>query len=185
MKGYKNKVNTLAGSKKKSEVSLVVNLFQSVLDGFIRGEEKRAHSEPAKVSLRISANHQSLNYLVSISYHLTHSYLISGFFQTTKTTKKRKKDICVSCISLPALWSFCVIHPVKSSQCIVCTSSLYSLIVLWITSSAHTRWTLCSHVTCVAPTSGEWRKLTCAAVSSKSCKATKCNIKKKTQEWHN
>ncbi|XP_019109785.2 unconventional myosin-IXb isoform X2 [Larimichthys crocea] len=61
MKGYKNKVNTLAGSRKKSEVSLVVNLFQSVLDGFIRGEEKRAHSEPAK---------------------------------TTKTTKKRKKDIC-------------------------------------------------------------------------------------------
>ncbi|TKS79486.1 Unconventional myosin-IXb [Collichthys lucidus] len=61
MKGYKNKVNTLAGSKKKSEVSLVVNLFQSVLDGFIRGQEKRAHSEPAK---------------------------------TTKTTKKRKKDIC-------------------------------------------------------------------------------------------
>lgn len=111
--------------------------------------------------------------------------LISGFFQTTKTTKKRKKDICVSCISLPALWSFCVIHPVKSSQCIVCTSSLYSPIVLWITSSAHTRWTLCSHVTCVAPTSGEWRKLTCAAVSSKGCKATKCNIKKKTQEWHN
>ncbi|XP_034411115.1 unconventional myosin-IXb isoform X2 [Cyclopterus lumpus] len=51
MKGYHNKVNTLAGSKKKkTEVSLVVNLFQSVLDGFIRGELKRVESEPAKTT---------------------------------------------------------------------------------------------------------------------------------------
>uniref|UniRef100_A0A3B4XCH9 Myosin IXb n=1 Tax=Seriola lalandi dorsalis TaxID=1841481 RepID=A0A3B4XCH9_SERLL len=46
MKGYHNKVNTLAAPKKKAEVSLVVNLFQSVLDGFIRGEIKRVESEP-------------------------------------------------------------------------------------------------------------------------------------------
>lgn len=51
MKGYHNKVNTLAGSKNKTEVSLVINLFQSVLDGFIRGELKRMESEPAKVKL--------------------------------------------------------------------------------------------------------------------------------------
>ncbi|XP_034558738.1 unconventional myosin-IXb [Notolabrus celidotus] len=50
MKGYHNKVNTLAGTKEKSEVSLVVNLFQSVLDGFIRGELKRADCEPAKTT---------------------------------------------------------------------------------------------------------------------------------------
>ncbi|XP_041658409.1 unconventional myosin-IXb-like isoform X2 [Cheilinus undulatus] len=50
MKGYHNKVNTLAGSKQKSEVSLVVNLFQSVLDGFIRGQLKRAESEPTKTT---------------------------------------------------------------------------------------------------------------------------------------
>ncbi|XP_032386688.1 unconventional myosin-IXb isoform X3 [Etheostoma spectabile] len=49
MKGYQNKVNTLAGST-KTEVSLVVNLFQSVLDGFIRGELKRGESEPAKMT---------------------------------------------------------------------------------------------------------------------------------------
>ncbi|XP_070700770.1 unconventional myosin-IXb [Pempheris klunzingeri] len=48
MKGYHNKVNTLAGSKQKLEVSLVVNLFQSVLDGFIRGEIKRVECEPVK-----------------------------------------------------------------------------------------------------------------------------------------
>ncbi|KAM6918696.1 unconventional myosin-IXb-like [Xenentodon cancila] len=50
MKGFHNKVNTLAGAKEKEEVSLVVNLFQSVLDGFIRGEIKRAESEPAKAT---------------------------------------------------------------------------------------------------------------------------------------
>uniref|UniRef100_A0A3Q3XK94 Uncharacterized protein n=1 Tax=Mola mola TaxID=94237 RepID=A0A3Q3XK94_MOLML len=48
MKGYHNKVNSLAASKKKTEVTLVINLFQSVLDGFIRGEIKRVESEPAK-----------------------------------------------------------------------------------------------------------------------------------------
>ncbi|XP_039999529.1 unconventional myosin-IXb isoform X2 [Xiphias gladius] len=48
MKGYHNKVNALAGPKTKTEVSLVVNLFQSVLDGFIRGEIKRVESEPSK-----------------------------------------------------------------------------------------------------------------------------------------
>ncbi|KAM7400316.1 hypothetical protein PAMA_004827 [Pampus argenteus] len=50
MKGYHNKVNTLAGPKQKTELSLVVNLFQSVLDGFIRGERKRAEYEPVKAA---------------------------------------------------------------------------------------------------------------------------------------
>ncbi|XP_040910848.1 unconventional myosin-IXb isoform X2 [Toxotes jaculatrix] len=50
MKGYHNKVNSLAGLKEKAEVSLVVNLFQSVLDGFIRGEIKRVESEPSKAT---------------------------------------------------------------------------------------------------------------------------------------
>uniref|UniRef100_A0A8B9KBI6 Myosin IXB n=1 Tax=Astyanax mexicanus TaxID=7994 RepID=A0A8B9KBI6_ASTMX len=46
MRGYQNKVISLAGEKQKGEVQLVVNLFQSVLDGFIRGEIKR--EEPPK-----------------------------------------------------------------------------------------------------------------------------------------
>uniref|UniRef100_A0A7N8XJK6 Myosin IXb n=1 Tax=Mastacembelus armatus TaxID=205130 RepID=A0A7N8XJK6_9TELE len=50
MKGYHNKVNTLAGPTQQAEVSLVVNLFQSVLDGFIRAELKRMENEPAKVN---------------------------------------------------------------------------------------------------------------------------------------
>ncbi|XP_077414484.1 unconventional myosin-IXb isoform X2 [Vanacampus margaritifer] len=50
MKGYQNKVSSLAGYKNKNEVSLVVNLFQSMLDGFIRGEIKRMDSEPIKAT---------------------------------------------------------------------------------------------------------------------------------------
>lgn len=41
MSGYQTKVSYLAGIKEASEVPLVVNLFQSMLDGFIRGELKR------------------------------------------------------------------------------------------------------------------------------------------------
>ncbi|KAG9350669.1 hypothetical protein JZ751_024558 [Albula glossodonta] len=48
MRGYQKKVDSLAGDKQKAEVQLVVNLFQSVLDGFIRGEIKREEAEPAK-----------------------------------------------------------------------------------------------------------------------------------------
>ncbi|XP_060797180.1 si:zfos-588f8.1 isoform X9 [Neoarius graeffei] len=48
MRGYQNKVISLAGEQQKSEVQLVVNLFQSVLDGFIRGEIKREEAEPVK-----------------------------------------------------------------------------------------------------------------------------------------
>lgn len=52
MMGYQNKVIHLAGDKQKGEVKLVVNLFQSVLDGFIRGEMKKEEAEPAKVECR-------------------------------------------------------------------------------------------------------------------------------------
>uniref|UniRef100_A0A4W5N915 Myosin IXB n=1 Tax=Hucho hucho TaxID=62062 RepID=A0A4W5N915_9TELE len=48
MRGYQNRVISLAGDKQKGEVQLVVNLFQSVLDGFIRGEIKKEEAEPAK-----------------------------------------------------------------------------------------------------------------------------------------
>ncbi|KAJ8011507.1 hypothetical protein DPEC_G00058940 [Dallia pectoralis] len=44
MMGYQNRVSSLAGIKQQDEVQSVVNLFQSVLDGFIRGEVKRAEA---------------------------------------------------------------------------------------------------------------------------------------------
>ncbi|KAK2835513.1 hypothetical protein Q5P01_015997 [Channa striata] len=48
MKSYHNQVIHLASDKDREEVQLVVNLFQSVLDGFIRGEIKKGEAEPAK-----------------------------------------------------------------------------------------------------------------------------------------
>uniref|UniRef100_A0A8C7C799 Myosin IXB n=1 Tax=Oncorhynchus kisutch TaxID=8019 RepID=A0A8C7C799_ONCKI len=48
MRGYQKRVISLAGEKQKGEVQLVVNLFQSVLDGFIRGEIKKEEAEPAE-----------------------------------------------------------------------------------------------------------------------------------------
>lgn len=50
MKSYQNQVIHLAGDQHKEEVQLVVNLFQSVLDGFIRGEMKKGEADPAKVT---------------------------------------------------------------------------------------------------------------------------------------
>ncbi|TRY74110.1 hypothetical protein DNTS_026663, partial [Danionella cerebrum] len=48
MNSYQNKVLLLAKDKQKGELPLVVNLFQSVLDGFIRAEIKKEEAEPAK-----------------------------------------------------------------------------------------------------------------------------------------
>lgn len=67
MKGYRNKVNTLADRTQKSEASLVVNLFQSVLDGFIRGKMKQAEYEPVKVILNILVLDQLLKHFKSIN----------------------------------------------------------------------------------------------------------------------
>ncbi|XP_054873437.1 unconventional myosin-IXb isoform X3 [Amphiprion ocellaris] len=78
MTGYQNKVIHLAGSKQKEEVQLVVNLFQSVLDGFIRGEMKKEEAEPAKPakarkkrrkkdkSMESPLDHIFINYQVNI-----------------------------------------------------------------------------------------------------------------------
>ncbi|XP_011613163.2 unconventional myosin-IXb isoform X2 [Takifugu rubripes] len=78
MTGYQNKVIHLAGDKQKGEVKLVVNLFQSVLDGFIRGEMKKEEAEPAKPaktrkkrrskdkSMESPLDHSFTNYQVSI-----------------------------------------------------------------------------------------------------------------------
>nr|XP_057930358.1 unconventional myosin-IXb isoform X2 [Doryrhamphus excisus] len=78
MTGYQNKVIHLAGDKQKGEVQLVVNLFQSVLDGFIRGEMKKEEAEPTKPakarkkrrkkdkSMESPLDHVFINYQVSI-----------------------------------------------------------------------------------------------------------------------
>lgn len=83
MKGYHNKVNTLAGHKNKTEVTLVINLFQSVLDGFIRGELKRMEAEPAKVSMKA---------LVCIDLSLSNLtfWMCSGYQDNEEEEEKRQ-----------------------------------------------------------------------------------------------
>uniref|UniRef100_A0A8C2X5D9 Myosin IXB n=1 Tax=Cyclopterus lumpus TaxID=8103 RepID=A0A8C2X5D9_CYCLU len=72
MTGYQNKVIHLAGDQQKGEVQLVVNLFQSVLDGFIRGEMKKEEAEPAKrgrrggKKIKSPLDHVFVNYQVNI-----------------------------------------------------------------------------------------------------------------------
>lgn len=79
MTGFKNKVIHLADTDKQQEdVQLVVNLFQSVLDGFIRGEVKKEEAEPAKPTkarkkrrkkdkiMESLLDHGFINYQVSI-----------------------------------------------------------------------------------------------------------------------
>ncbi|KAM8875702.1 unconventional myosin-IXb isoform 2-T2 [Spinachia spinachia] len=78
MTGYQKKVIHLADDKQKGEVQLVVNLFQSVLDGFIRGEMKKEEAEPAKPakvrkkrrkkdkSMESPLDHVFVNYQVNI-----------------------------------------------------------------------------------------------------------------------
>lgn len=61
MNCYQNKVISLAGEKQKGEVPLVVNLFQSVLDGFIRAEIKKEEAEPAKVKVHAKLSLSDLN----------------------------------------------------------------------------------------------------------------------------
>lgn len=94
MTGYQNKVMHLAGNKKKEEVQLVVNLFQSVLDGFIRGEMKKEEAEPVKVKHSIIQSHHSSysTYVKTVCL-----CLFSAIFQPAKARKKRrKKDKSVS-----------------------------------------------------------------------------------------
>lgn len=83
MKGYHNKVNTLAGHKNKTEVTLVINLFQSVLDGFIRGELKRMEAEPTKVSVKT---------LVCIDLSLSNLtfWMFSGYQDNEEEEEKRQ-----------------------------------------------------------------------------------------------
>uniref|UniRef100_A0AAQ5YYF1 Myosin IXB n=1 Tax=Amphiprion ocellaris TaxID=80972 RepID=A0AAQ5YYF1_AMPOC len=112
MTGYQNKVIHLAGSKQKEEVQLVVNLFQSVLDGFIRGEMKKEEAEPAKpakarkkrrkkdksVSMESPLDHIFINYQVNIMqscdqcssyiWGMEKAYMCSCEFKTQQQTSQ-------------------------------------------------------------------------------------------------
>lgn len=107
MTSYQNKVMHLADDKQKGEVQLVVNLFQSVLDGFIRGEMKKEEAEPAKVIIIIiqsDNNDLSPDIFKNIMYPCLRFLCV---FQPAKARKKRrKKDKSVRVKSLYLLFFF-------------------------------------------------------------------------------
>lgn len=101
MTGYQNQVIRLAGDKQKGEVQLVINLFQSVLDGFIRGEIKKAEAEPAKVKyhkngLTLICCHSLVSPYLKRS--CIHGCFLSQFQPPKARKKRRKKDKSVSII---------------------------------------------------------------------------------------
>uniref|UniRef100_A0A1A8J5N9 Myosin IXb n=1 Tax=Nothobranchius kuhntae TaxID=321403 RepID=A0A1A8J5N9_NOTKU len=75
MKSYHNTVKALAGPL--SDVSLVINLFQSVLDGFIRTEIKRADSEPNKATKATKKRRKNEKCLESPLDHLFSTYQVN------------------------------------------------------------------------------------------------------------
>ncbi|KAK7159490.1 hypothetical protein R3I94_005737 [Phoxinus phoxinus] len=77
MSGYQSKVAHLAGMTKVSEVPLVIHLFQSVLDAFIRGEVKRLEAEPCKVKERNRRKSQRNAYPDSPLGHLFSTYQVT------------------------------------------------------------------------------------------------------------
>ncbi|KAG7456757.1 hypothetical protein MATL_G00239240 [Megalops atlanticus] len=76
MNNYQNMVAKLAGSKQKGEVQLVINLFQSILDGFIRGEMKREEAEPTKPTKKQKKD-GSKNKRVNILDHMFSTYQVN------------------------------------------------------------------------------------------------------------
>uniref|UniRef100_A0A1A7XP11 Myosin IXb n=1 Tax=Iconisemion striatum TaxID=60296 RepID=A0A1A7XP11_9TELE len=75
MKSYHNTVKALA--EPMSDVSLVINLFQSVLDGFIRTEIKRAESEPTKATKATKKRRKNEKCLDSPLDHLFSTYQVN------------------------------------------------------------------------------------------------------------
>ncbi|XP_046892934.1 unconventional myosin-IXb [Hypomesus transpacificus] len=77
MKGYQHRVVSLAGDRQQAEVPLVVNLFQSILDGFIRGEIKKEEAEPAKPAKARKKRRKKDKSLDSPLDHMFSSYQVN------------------------------------------------------------------------------------------------------------
>ncbi|KAJ3595340.1 hypothetical protein NHX12_004644 [Muraenolepis orangiensis] len=77
LKGYHNKVNRLASPNQLSEVTLVVNLFQSVLDGFIRVQVKREEAEPVKASKKTKKRRKKEKCLENPLDHMFSTYQVN------------------------------------------------------------------------------------------------------------
>lgn len=109
MTSYQNKVIHLADDKQKGEIQLVVNLFQSVLDGFIRGEMKKEEAEPAKVIIIIIQSDNN-DLCPDIFKNIMYPWLrFLCVFQPAKARKKRRKkdkSVRMKSLYLPVFFTF-------------------------------------------------------------------------------
>uniref|UniRef100_A0AAY4BDL1 Myosin IXB n=1 Tax=Denticeps clupeoides TaxID=299321 RepID=A0AAY4BDL1_9TELE len=74
---YQKKVETLAEPNQKAEINLVVNLFQSILDGFIRGEIKKLLSEPVQPNKKSKEKQKKVKGLHSPLGHMFNTYQVT------------------------------------------------------------------------------------------------------------
>ncbi|KAG9273908.1 unconventional myosin-IXb isoform X1 [Astyanax mexicanus] len=127
LQGYKSKVSSLAGQKKRDEVPMVVNLFQSVLDNFIRAEIRKASLdlEPVKPKKKVKRSndkcpespldHSFITYQVNIyqSCDLCNSFIWG----------MEKACICSSCKMvchrkcLSKIITYCSKHTSRKLEC--------------------------------------------------------------------
>ncbi|KAG2463469.1 MYO9B protein, partial [Polypterus senegalus] len=102
LKIYKKKVVHLAGEKQKTEVQLVTNLFQSVLDGFIRREVKKGEVDPkgepethhfgiSICSLASDKNPVPVVLQVLLEYVEIHGLYTEGIYRKSGTTNRMKE----------------------------------------------------------------------------------------------
>ncbi|XP_061098807.1 unconventional myosin-IXb-like, partial [Conger conger] len=76
LRNYEDKVSSLAEPGRESEVRLVVNLFQSVLDGFVRKEMRREDSLPPKPSKK-GKKSSSKDTFKNIWHHTFRTYQVT------------------------------------------------------------------------------------------------------------
>ncbi|XP_048844324.1 unconventional myosin-IXb-like isoform X2 [Brienomyrus brachyistius] len=100
MTSYQSKVTSLAGQKQKTEVHMVVNLFQSVLDGFVRAAMKRKETDPEKPEKK--KNRRDKNFLTEHRMdHVLSTYQVNIMQSCDQCTSyiwgMEKAYMCSSC----------------------------------------------------------------------------------------
>ncbi|XP_066551446.1 unconventional myosin-IXb isoform X2 [Amia ocellicauda] len=126
MKNYQMRVATLAGEKQKMEVQLVVNLFQSVLDGFIRGEIKKEEGEPTKPAKAMKKRRKKDKSLENILGHRFSTYQVNIMQSCDQCSSyiwgMEKALMCSSCKMvchkkcLPKIHTDCTSYSMKKNE---------------------------------------------------------------------
>ncbi|XP_023674613.2 unconventional myosin-IXb isoform X1 [Paramormyrops kingsleyae] len=145
MTSYQSKVTSLAGQKQKTEVHMVVNLFQSVLDGFVRAAMKRKETDPEKPEKK---NRRDKNFLTEHRMdHMLSTYQVNIMQSCDQCTSyiwgMEKAYMCSSCKMvchkkcLSRIIKFCSTYaPRKDAES--GGSHVFGVHVRYLTNTTHT-----------------------------------------------